>query len=346
MLLPDRSVFLGRCFQLCPVEETNTSLPWHWGSPAVLHRILRIWQASPPGRWVAECVICFRQRHKPPLPSQFRLTHHTQHLSFCQRHFLLCYRVGAVVPDISRHYSHEKPSAQRSHTCHTSAWDSRCFALPLRSGHARLWLDRSLRWPEWQPWYYLTRRSLRWSKARSNRGFYEVKVLKLFTLQLKQSISGSTRITKRLFLLIPFTKEQFTVPGNKSPGHRSYLHPEENTGKWNMIIMNSQASTVQTEHGHPCIRVENINTKYKKGWQRFIILGNIYNGKSSFCKKCCINLNWIWWFILIKLVFHADPTPYTQQCFHVKHSDWLRDLTSQAWIQEEALVSLQFYRVL
>lgn len=71
--------------------------------------------------------------------------------------------------DTSLCYSREKPSGQRSHTCHRSAWDSKCCAQPRRSGHARPWLDRCLHWLEWQPLCFPTRRSPRWSKAAPER---------------------------------------------------------------------------------------------------------------------------------------------------------------------------------
>lgn len=201
-VLPDRSVFLGRCFQLCPAEETNTLLPLHWGSPAVLHRTLRIWQASPPGRWEAGCVICFRQTHEQAFPPQLRLSDHTERsFVFLRMSFLLCWRVGVVVPNICWHYLHETPSGRRSHTCHMSAWDSRCFAPPPRSGHARLWWDRSLRWPEWLPWYFLTRRSPQWSKARSKRGFIAETTETVFNTG--KLISGSTRITEGCLKILP-----------------------------------------------------------------------------------------------------------------------------------------------
>ncbi len=47
---------------------------------------------------------------------------------------------------------HGRRTVRRSHTCRRSAWGWGCLARPLGSAHARLWLDRSRRWPMWQPW--------------------------------------------------------------------------------------------------------------------------------------------------------------------------------------------------
>lgn len=131
-------------------------------------------------------------------------------------------------------YSHEKPSGQRSHTCHRSAWDSTCFVLPQRSGRARLWLDRSLRWPGWQPLYFLTRRSPRWSKAVTKRGSVHG--------QSNWSYSHHSSINIRLWKRTKgyFMKSSIqgsSSPESRSPRHRSCPLPEENTGEWNMIIV-------------------------------------------------------------------------------------------------------------
>lgn len=83
---------------------------------------------------------------------------------------LLLYQwYDAVVTHIKLCYSHEKPSGQKSHTCHRSAWDSKCFSLPQHSGRARLWSDKFPRWPKWRSWCSLTHRSPQWSKAESGR---------------------------------------------------------------------------------------------------------------------------------------------------------------------------------
>lgn len=129
--------------------------------------------------------------------------------------------------------SHEKPSGQRSHTCHMSAWDSKCFALPRHSGQARLWLDRSLRWLEWQPWYFLIRRSPRWSKAMTKRGSVHGQNYWIyFHVQLNQYQATQEYLYNDLL-----HSWQNILPGSRSLAHRSYQLPEENTGEGNMIIV-------------------------------------------------------------------------------------------------------------
>lgn len=121
-------------------------------------------------------------------------------------------------------YSHEKPFGLTRHTCHKSTWGSTCFVLPQHSGHPRLWLDRCLRWPEWRPFCFQTRRSPRWSKAVARR---------LFTAKSIR-LHKNTRV---VFNDSSWKAGKASLPGSRCPGHQSYLLPEENTGEWKMIIM-------------------------------------------------------------------------------------------------------------